>query len=87
LMTSAPRGTQVVGNLYGMNLPHGGYADGTVAPGGAFEPPTGGADYAGPGAGGPSWAFVATVCGTVAAGLAALAGTLALLQKAGVLKT
>ena len=80
---------------------------------------TGGADYAGPGAGGPSWAFLAAVCGTVppppppfpprtkwtrrvphpvlighavclvqvAAGLAALAGTLALLHKAGVLKT
>lgn len=31
-----------------MNLPNGLYADGTVKPGGKFDPPTGGTHYAGP---------------------------------------
>lgn len=40
-----------------MNVPYGAYTDGTVKPGGKFEPPTSGDHYDGPWAGGPSWEF------------------------------
>jgi hypothetical protein len=46
-------------SFFGMNLPYGSYTDGTVKPGEAFEPPTGGSSYAGPFGeyNGPSWEF------------------------------
>mmetsp|Transcript_66037 Transcript_66037/g.157696 ORF Transcript_66037/g.157696 Transcript_66037/m.157696 type:complete len:127 (+) Transcript_66037:15-395(+) len=78
----------VVGNLFGMNLPFGGYADGTVPPGGPFVPPTGGGTgYAGPWEGGPSWLFLVTVSASTVAAVVLLITTLSLLGCANLLKT
>ena len=50
--------SQCITGFYGMNLSYGAYTDGTVKPGHAFEPPTGGTFYDGPfGEYGASWSF------------------------------
>ena len=79
----------LVGGYFGMNLPYGGYADGSAAPGDAFAPPTGGggAGYDEAWAGGPSRAFLAVTAGSSAGALAAMAGTLAALRRFGVLRS
>ena len=71
-----------------MNLPYAAYTDGTVKPGHAFEPPTGGTSYDGPfGVYGPSWPFfwVTLVCSVGVVAMIIL--TCCLLRACGLLRT
>jgi hypothetical protein len=72
-----------------MNLPFGGYADGSAAPGDPFAPPTGGggAGYDEAWPGGPSRQFVGVTAGSSAAVVVAMALTCLVLRRCGALRS
>jgi len=73
--------------FFGMNLPNRLYADGTVLPGDAFQPPTGGTNFLGPREGGPSWTFIEVTVVSSLGSMGLLLGTCFFLSCCGLLRT